>query len=144
MRHQLTQSSPLHFVCRDPKDSQYLDHNIDDYGPHSRSRGDASVYLKPAKETLNAVKEVNELGFASADIVSCLGVINVKMLCTGTTKDTDREENADPCKNYICRRECLKVNIRKGILHKKISRYSLAQRPGQAWRKTHTGHLRSG
>ena len=32
-------------------------------------------------------------------------------------KDTDREENADPRKDYISRWECLKVNVRAGILH---------------------------
>ena len=76
--HQLTQSSTFHFLCRDPKDSQYLDHNINDYGPHSRSRGDASVYLKPAKEALNAVKEFDELVLAGAGIFSSLGAIGVR------------------------------------------------------------------
>jgi hypothetical protein len=30
-------------------------------------------------------------------------------------KNTDREENADPRKDRICRRECLKVNIEQGF-----------------------------
>ena len=34
---------------------------------------------------------------------------------------TDQEESADPRKNYICRLECLKVNIRAGIPHGEIS-----------------------
>ena len=34
-------------------------------------------------------------------------------------KDTDQEENADPRKDCICRRECLKENIRVGILYEK-------------------------
>ena len=78
MRHQLTQSSPLHFVCRDAEDSQYLDHNINDYGPHGRSRCDTSVYLKPAKELLNAVKEFNELVLARPGIFSRLGAMGVR------------------------------------------------------------------
>ena len=36
-------------------------------------------------------------------------------------EDTDQEENADPRKDCICRWECLKGNIRAGILHGEIS-----------------------
>jgi hypothetical protein len=75
-----------------------LDHNLNDYVLHSRSRCDASVNFKLSKETFDPVKEVDELGLAGADIVGCLGVIGVKMLCTGTT----REEKSDPCKGCIC------------------------------------------
>ena len=32
-------------------------------------------------------------------------------------KDTDQEKNTDSCKDYICQWECLKVNIRAGVLH---------------------------
>ena len=32
-------------------------------------------------------------------------------------KDTDQEEDAHPRKDYICRWECLEVNIRAGIHH---------------------------
>jgi hypothetical protein len=55
-------------------------------------------------------------------------------------KDTDQEENADPRKDCICRWECLKACVKAEILRDKISRYTLAQHPGQQLRKAHTEH----
>ena len=50
-------------------------------------------------------------------------------------KDTDREENADPRKDHISRRKCLKVNIRAEILREKYLNihqpYALAKRVGK-------------
>jgi predicted ester cyclase len=71
--HQLTDSSMLHFLCRDRKDSQHLNHNLNDHVAHSHRRCDASIYLKPAEETFNAVKDVDKLVLASARIFSRLG-----------------------------------------------------------------------
>jgi hypothetical protein len=70
--HQLTESSTLHFRCRDRKDGQHLDHNLNDYVAHGPSRCDASIYLKPAEEMFDAVKAVDKLVLASAQIVSRL------------------------------------------------------------------------
>jgi hypothetical protein len=77
-RLKLTESSTLHFLCRDPKDRQYLDHNIDNHLRHPRSRCDADVYLKPVEEALDAVKDVDQLVSASARIFSHLGALGVK------------------------------------------------------------------
>ena len=74
--HQLTESSTLHFLCRNRKDGQHLNHNIDDYVAHSPSWHDASVYLKPAEETFNAVKAVGKLVLVSARIFSRLGSVS--------------------------------------------------------------------
>ena len=43
------------------------------------------------------------------------------MLHKATMKDTDQEKNADASKDRISRWECLKVNVRAGILHEKKS-----------------------
>jgi hypothetical protein len=53
--HQLTESSTLRFFCRDRKDGQHLNHNLNDYVAHSPSRCDAGIYLKPAEEVFDAV-----------------------------------------------------------------------------------------
>jgi hypothetical protein len=53
----------FHFLCCDRKHRSYLDHNLNNYVPHSCSRCGASVNLKPAEETLNTVKEINELAW---------------------------------------------------------------------------------
>jgi hypothetical protein len=70
--HQLTESSTLHFLCRDRKDRQHLNHNLNDHVAHSHSRCDASIYLEPAEEIFNAAKDVDELVLASARIFNRL------------------------------------------------------------------------
>ena len=72
-QHQLTDSSTHHFLCRNRKDRQNLNKNVNDYVAHSHSRCDASIYLQPEEEILNAVKDVNKLVLVSACIVSRLG-----------------------------------------------------------------------
>ena len=74
--HQLTDTSTLHFPRRDPKDRQHLNHNLNDYGAHSHSRCDASIYIKSAEEMFNAVKDVEKLVLASARIFSRLGSVS--------------------------------------------------------------------
>ena len=71
-RDQPTESSTLHFLCRDPKDRKHLDANLNDHVAHSPSRRDAGVYLKSAEETFNADKDVDKIVFASARIFSRL------------------------------------------------------------------------
>ena len=73
-QHRLTQSPTFHFLRRDPKDVQYLDHNINKYARHSRSRGDPSVNLKPLEESFDPVKELDKIVSASTDILGCLRV----------------------------------------------------------------------
>ena len=67
----------FHFLRRDPKDGQYLDHNINNYVRHSLSWCDASVNRKSLEESFDAVKEVEELVSASADV---FGRLRVKVL----------------------------------------------------------------
>jgi hypothetical protein len=74
LQHRLTQSPTFHFLRRDRKDGEYLNHNINNYVRHSRSRCDASVNLKPLEKSFDAVKEVDKLASASADILSRLRV----------------------------------------------------------------------
>jgi hypothetical protein len=74
--HQLTESSTLHFLCRDRKDGQHLNHNLNDYVSHSPSRCDASIFLKPAEEMFNAVKALDQLVLASAHIFSRLSSVS--------------------------------------------------------------------
>ena len=72
--HRLTQPSAFHFLRRIPKNGKDLDHDINNYVRHSRSRCNASVNLKPLEESFNAVKQVEKLVSASAGIFSCLRV----------------------------------------------------------------------
>jgi hypothetical protein len=71
--HQLTDSSTLHFLCRDRKDCQHLNHNLNDHVRHCRSRRDAGVYLKSAEETFDTVEDVDKLVSSGARIFSRLG-----------------------------------------------------------------------
>ena len=80
MRYRLTQSSTFHFFGRDRKDVNYLDHNFDDHGHHSVSRCGASVYVKPLKETSNAVEDIDELVLTRGGIFSRLGVLMSKQV----------------------------------------------------------------
>jgi hypothetical protein len=73
---QLTESSTLHFFCHDRKDGQHLNHNFNDYVAHSPSRRDAGIYLKPAEEVFDAVKDVEKPVLASARIFSRLGSVS--------------------------------------------------------------------
>jgi len=86
MRHRLTQSSTFHFFGRDRKDVYYLNHNFDDHVRHSFSRCDASVYVKPLKETFDAVEDIDELVLTRAGIFSGLPVGNLSVK-TGCPKE---------------------------------------------------------
>ena len=85
MQNQLTQSPTPHFLCRNRKDREYLHHNLDDYVPHSRGRGDSSVYLKSTEEAFDAVKNFDELVSARASIFSRLRNLGVRLGCIRTT-----------------------------------------------------------
>jgi hypothetical protein len=74
-----------HFFCRDCKDRQYLDHDINDYFCHSHSGFDANVYLKPTEETFDAVKNVNKFVLTGFGVFYCLGSMGVKI---GRIKET--------------------------------------------------------
>ena len=65
-----------YFLGRDRKDSQHLNHNLNDHIAHSHRRWDASIYLKSAEETFNAVKDVDELVLASSRIFSRLASVS--------------------------------------------------------------------
>src|SRR6266852_8774022 len=112
--HQLTESSTLYFLCRHRKDSQNLNHNLNDYVAHSPSRCDTSIYLKPAEEMFNAVENVDKLVLASARIFSRLGSVSNRSH-EGGMWDTDRKENTDPCEDCNYRWECLYIIIRAEI-----------------------------
>jgi hypothetical protein len=71
--HQLTESSTLRFLCRDRKDRQHLNHNLDNYVAHSPGRCDTSIHLKPTEKTFDAVEDVDKLVLASARIFCRLG-----------------------------------------------------------------------
>jgi hypothetical protein len=74
--HQLTDSSTLHILRRDPKDRQHLNHNLNYHIAHGPSRCDASIYLKPAEETFDAVEDVDKLVLGIACIFSRLGSVS--------------------------------------------------------------------
>jgi hypothetical protein len=78
MPHQLTKSSTLHFLGRDRKNRQHLNHNLDDNVAHSPSWCDASIHFKPAGEIFNAVKDIDKLVLAGARdrILSRLGSVS--------------------------------------------------------------------
>jgi hypothetical protein len=71
--HQLTESSMIHLLCRDRKDRQHLNHNLNDQVTHFPSRCDASIYLNPTEEMFNAVKDIDKLVLAGARSLSSLG-----------------------------------------------------------------------
>ena len=101
MEHQLTQSSTFHFLRRDRKDAEYLDHYINNYVGHGHSRCNANVNLKPLKESFDAVKEVDKLASASASVLGRLKSGYQYRSYKGTVMDTNQEENANPRKDYV-------------------------------------------
>jgi hypothetical protein len=74
--HLPTESSAFRFLRHDREDCQHLNYNVDDHICHCRSRRDAGVYLKPAEETFDSVKDVDKLVLASARIFSRLGSVS--------------------------------------------------------------------
>jgi len=121
MQHQLTQPSTFHFLRRDRKDAEYLNHYINNHVRHGRSRCNANVNLKPLKESFDAVKEVDELVSASASVLSCLKSGYQYRSCKGAVKDTNQEENANACKDYVSGWECLESKYWLRRYRKKIS-----------------------
>ena len=75
-RYHLTESPTLRFLCRDRKDRQHLNHNLNNYVAHGPSRCDASINIKPEEEVFNAVKDVDKLVLAGARIFSRLGSVS--------------------------------------------------------------------
>src|SRR5712671_7033884 len=73
-QNQLTQWPTFHFLCRDRKDRQHLDHNLNNHVRHSCSRREDSVYLKSAEETFDAIKDVDYL-FLVIALYSRLGAL---------------------------------------------------------------------
>ena len=76
IRTQLTDSSTLHFLCHNPKDRQHLNHNLSDRVDHGRSWCDTYIYLGPAEETFNAVKDVDKFVLPSIRIFNRLGSVS--------------------------------------------------------------------
>ena len=68
----LTQPPTFHFLRHNRKDSEYLDHNINIYVRHCRSRCNAGVKLKPLEISFYAVEEVDKFVSASVGIFSRL------------------------------------------------------------------------
>ena len=75
-RYDLTESPTLRFLCRDRKDRQHLNHNLNNYVAHGPSRCDASINIKPEEEVFNAIKDVDKLVLAGARIFSRLGSVS--------------------------------------------------------------------
>ena len=79
MQSQLTKSSTLHFLRRDRKDRQYLDHNLNNHVRHCRSWCDANIYLEAAEEMFKAIKDLDKFVSDSACTFDRLGPLGVKM-----------------------------------------------------------------
>jgi hypothetical protein len=79
MWERLTHSSTLHILGRDPQNSQYLHHNLDEHVFHSRSRRHLAIDLEPAEERLEAVGQVDEYVLADTGIFGRLEHLNVKL-----------------------------------------------------------------
>ena len=120
-RHRLTPSSTFHFFGRNRKDVYYLDHNFDDHVHHSCSRCNASVYVKPLKETFDAVEDIDEFVLTRGGIFSRLGARGQNRLHKSITRYTDRKKNIDPRKDYTRRWKCLHTSIRAEVHRRDIS-----------------------
>jgi hypothetical protein len=75
-RYYLTESSTLRFLCRDRKDRQHLNHNLNNYVAHGPSRCDASINLKPEEEVFNAIEDVDKLVLTGTRIFSRLDSVS--------------------------------------------------------------------
>ena len=65
--------SPLPDLLRDdPKDRDYLDHDLDDDVRHSRRRSDMNVFFQTDEKEIHAAKQVYKSVLASADILDGL------------------------------------------------------------------------
>lgn len=68
----------FHSLCHNPKNGQYLHHNLYEYCRHSRSRWNVGVNLEPAEEKFDAIEQIDECVMVSTDIFSRLGNLGVK------------------------------------------------------------------
>ena len=103
----LTYSPLFNLRCRDPKDRENLDHYLNDYIHHVRSRRQFCIDLETTEKHLNPLKDVDESVLARSSILSCLRGVDVRTAHEATKTDTNRKEDADPCKYRIRGRKYL-------------------------------------
>jgi hypothetical protein len=98
----------FHLLCHDRENIQYLDHDLHEYirqfGVHRSSR----ISLKAFEEAFHALKNVEEHIVARAHVLCHLSNL-VKACTTMNYGDTDREENTDTSKDWLCRWERLEI-----------------------------------
>ena len=90
MRDQLTYSSTFHSLCYNPKNAQYLHHNLYEHLCHNRSRWNVGVNLEPAKEKFDAIEQIDECVLVSTDISSSLRNLGVKQATPNYRTRRDR------------------------------------------------------
>lgn len=119
-RNQLTCSVLFNFFRRNCKDSKHLYHNLYYYVPHSRCRGNLDIRLKPLKEALDPIEDVNKRIFASTNALNCLrnwmlqSLLPVAMgdsRIKHTESKTPIPVNIIPAGGYTCRTDVRSANL---------------------------------
>jgi hypothetical protein len=67
-----TRSSLPDLLRHNPKDREYLNHDLDDDVRHSCGRPDLYIFFKPLKKVFQAAKQVHKSILASANILDGL------------------------------------------------------------------------
>ena len=94
--------SPLTDLLRhDPKDRDYLDHDLNDDVRHSGRRSDIDVFFKPYEKEFHTAKQIYKSILASAVVFN--GLRDMYHVVTRRVgEDAHLKKDADSSKNYIC------------------------------------------
>ena len=94
----LTQFSLSNFLGHDPKDREYLHHDLNDDVRQSRRRPDLDILFKALEKAFHAAEQVNQSILASADILDGLGDVSSRTPARRVKKDAYLKEDANPSK----------------------------------------------
>src|SRR6266702_1983883 len=93
-----TRSSLPYFLRHDPKDREYLNHDLYNHVRHSCCRPDFDILFKPLKKKFQAAKQVYKSILASADILDGLRDRGVIETHTGSRKTLTWRRTPIPAK----------------------------------------------
>src|SRR5216683_2180057 len=75
----LTRSSLLNFFRRNPKNREYLHHDLNDYIRHFRCQWHLGVDFEASEKTFDPLKDVDKCVLACANILSSLSNIGIRL-----------------------------------------------------------------
>ena len=113
----LTCSSSLHFLRRDRKDREKLDHDLHEHLRHFRGQRYLSIDLKTLEKALDAFKQVDNSTLACSGIFRRLYNSSIRGMGFAKRKseNTDTKEGSNSSEYYFRGRECLQSNCQNTL-----------------------------